>query len=500
MGPPPPIPGLRYWSDSNTWEGSADALEAAGWEYQDNSVRMDLPLPDGATWRQYQTDGVLRVLTILRKHGGAILADDMGLGKTPQGAAIIKMLGGSALVVCPAGVRHQWDAWSEALTVVDKGQRCAVLGPISDKQFTKEWEDWKSGKATCAAVSYNLMDKALKQRIPRTIVFDEPHNYLQGRANTYVKTLWRFTKAIPYKLSLTGTPYLSKPSGLWQQLNILLGLTFGRAKEFDIRYCNGHQGEWGWDNGGATHTDELSKRLRHYMVRRMKADVATELPKVTRTVRWVDADTKATAALANAQHSITGLRGAVRSTLDGKGHDLRYIVTQADRAGRATVTFTWLRETAHEIHKGLVDAGFNAVCVTGEDTAAERANMIAAAYTSRAHVVTTYGASGQGLDGLQRWISDSIFHAIDPVPAILLQAGARLDRIGQTLPVTETYLAMRDSVDEITVDSVINRLDTWQSVMGKDKSSAAVRAAMVRGGMDPNADDVLDAIFKEMTK
>lgn len=491
---PPPIPGLRYWADSGTADGPVCAMSAAGLYAGKRYTKPSTMVPpEHVDWRKYQREGIEQIVSILMQHKGAILADDTGLGKTPQGAAVASMLGKSTLIVSPAGVRHQWREWMMRMT---EGDMCAVLGPPSDGNFDDDWAAWKDKRALSACVSYQLMEQALKARIPGTLLLDEPHSFLQGRANTYVKPLWKYGGAIQYKLALTATPYLSRPAGLWQLLNILLGYAFGKAREFDIRYCNGHQGQWGFDRSGATNIEELSHRLSFYMVRRMKAEVAKDLPKVTRTVRWIDADAKATAALAMAPHTIAGLRGAIKPTLKGKLGAVHELMR--DAPGPTTI-FTWMKEDAYAIAEDMAEQ-YDIRAITGDEPPHVRATMVESARAAGAHVVTTYGASGQGLDGLQKWIANVIYHAIDPVPAVTLQASGRHDRIGQTMPVTETFLAMRDSVDELTVDKVITKLDVWQSVMGKDASSAGVRNALVRGGLDVNDDAVLDAIFKEMSK
>lgn len=496
---PPPIPGLKYWADSKTADGPVCALQAAGLTGGPTQYAPVPHLPQHVKWRPYQEAGISTIYGMLKQFTGAILGDDMGLGKTPQGAAVAAMLRKRTLVVCPAAVRHQWQKWMYTMHEGNDNYCCAILGPPSEKLFQPEWGFYRSKDARDAVVSYNLMEQAFKCQLPELVIFDEPHNYLQGRANKYVKVWWKYGGAVQYKLALTGTPYLSRPAGLWQLLNVILGMRFGKAREFDIRYCNGNLGQWGWDSRGVTNAVELKTRLSHYMVRRMKADVAKDLPKVTRTVRWCEADPKATAALAMADHTISGMRGAVRSTLHGKDGELLNLMDEAENADQPTVVFTWLREDAQRLGALLNTKGYPTIVITGDDTAAKRASLIDVARIDCTNVVATYGAAGQGLDGLQRWCSNTIYHAIDPVPAILLQASGRLDRIGQTMPVTETFLAMRESVDELTVDKVVNRLDVWTQVLGSDKSSTEMRNALVRGGLNPDDDAVLNAIFKEMT-
>jgi SWI/SNF-related matrix-associated actin-dependent regulator 1 of chromatin subfamily A len=418
----------------------------------------------------------------------------MGLGKTPQASVVGESLRGDGrvLVVCPAGVRHQWVKWAKAVC----GETVINLGPPKTKQFSLEWEAWALGQRGWGVVSYNKMGDALDlaKPKPRVMIFDEYHNYLQGRANTYVKKLWKVGALIPYKLFLSGSPYLAKPAGLWQPLNLGLGLRFGKGHEFDVRYCNGHEGPWGWVNNGATNIEELAQRLRHYMVRRTKQEVKEQLPAVTRVVRWVEGTTAARGAMASIDYSASGMRKALEPTLADK---VKEVVTVADEADAPTVTFCWRRSDAEMVGMAMDKANLPAMVIHGENDASTRAAMVEKARSMQCHVVTTYGASATGLDGLQHFIAHAIFHAIDPVVATLLQAIARLDRIGQSLPVTATFIAMRDSVDEITVDKVVERLDVYQSVLGKCASSEELKSTLK--SMNIADEKILDAIFAEMT-
>src|SRR5258706_11869770 len=81
----------------------------------------------------------------------------------------------------------------------------------------------------------------------------------------------------------------------------LFGSSVGSAWDFDVAYSGGTLNEHGGlDNKGATRTRELKFRVQFHQLRRLKKDVAVELPAFTRTVRWGDADMKASAPMKNA--------------------------------------------------------------------------------------------------------------------------------------------------------------------------------------------------------
>ncbi len=491
---PPPIPGLRFRQTDmkgGDASGAIDVLSICGVPVPPR-IPASNNLPSTVELYPFQREGVNRLVDILKQHGGALLADDMGLGKTRQGAVVSHVLSETpTLIVCPAGVRHQWEA---AIKSINPNFAFANLGPQSKKEYKTEWEKWDKTQTPYAAVSYNLMGKALDAKRPTTLILDEPHNFLQSRGSTYNKAIWKHLALIRYRLALTGTPYLAKPAGLWSILYILLGMRFGRARDFDIRYCNGHQGKWGWINDGASNPGELKQRLDHYTVRRMKSEVLKEMPAVTRTTRWVDGTTKATAALLNMEHSLNGKLKAQESTLMEKMDEVVSVVSECNSP---SVVFTWMKEHANEIGQRLAKAKIPNIVIHGDWEAGERARMVQQAITNKLTVVTTYGASSTGLDGLQHLSSNWVAHSINPVPAITLQAIDRLNRIGQKEPITATFVAMRNSIDELIVDKVINRLDIFGQILGRDKSATSLQDALRTHGLDQEKE--LDDIFASLT-
>lgn len=496
------IPGLSAFQiNKNQWEcvGDVSALEAAGCDLSmiKSSIILRRPCPTykGIDLYKFQQDGVSMCSAIIRRHGYCILGDEMGLGKTVQAAVIGEHLrdGDRALVVCPANVRHQWANWAAK---VDPHSTPCNLGPVAE--FKNHWANWATQDKmySWAMTSYAMMERAIEVHRPRVLILDEPHNYMVGRANKYVKCMWKHGAMIQYKMALTGSPYLSEPKGLWQVLNVGLGTRFGRAEEFDFWYCNAMVNQYGGrevKGANREHVDELAHRLKHYMVRREKAQVADQLPKVTYTIRWVDGTRAATSALAQAQHTTDGLRRAMEPTLREK---VKPIVTYIQELMKPAVVFCWRRTDCEMVAAALEKAGEPSMVIHGEFAPAARAAMVAHATKTRQHVVTTYGASGTGFDGLQHLSSNFVAHAIEPAVAILLQAIARLDRIGQTEPVTAALFAMHDSVDELLVDKAYERIEDYRRIFGSEKPSEALRKAF---GPQLDNDAILKAIFDDIT-
>jgi SWI/SNF-related matrix-associated actin-dependent regulator 1 of chromatin subfamily A len=435
--------------------------------------------------RDYQTAGVGRLAATLRLAGGVLLADDMGLGKTVQTIATWNTLKRPVplLVIAPASVRRTWlkefSKWAaDAQVVVVESGKDAKAVPSSAK---------------IVITSYELAKKLGTQFTPHMIVMDEAH-LLRGRTAERSNHLYELAKLATFRLALTGTPMWSRPRDFWMLLKILFGYRFGTADEFDAAYCGLYINEYGGkENKGATRLDELRMRLNYVMLRRLKEEVSSELPPLTRQMRWVPATKEAKLAVQAAALKQMPFTKALETTLNAK---MDIAIEAAQEAGKFLL-FTWQKQHAEHMHEKLTKLGHNVELLDGDWTPAERQVILDRARKTGASVVATLGSSAAGVDGLQEIADTCIFHALSYVPIEMAQAEARLHRIGQKNPVTVVYLAMEDSADQYVVDVVINKLDQWRASMGNDSTASMVDT--VAQGNDFNAEAAaLSAIYDAM--
>ncbi len=262
-------------------------------------------MPNGKPLRPFQATAV----AYARKQRRVLIADDMGLGKTLEAIATIETEKAyPALIVPPASLKLNWVAEFEKWGV---RRRIEVLD-------TKK--DVPSGKADVYVVNYDLLEietpkcsdgkkhkyKAgaclkcfepkqqkkrgapdklvglavlLQQLRLQAIAFDEGH-YLKEPTSLRSRAAKLLAAGVSLRLILTGTPIKNRPVELAHQLDVLGRLgEFGGFMAFAKRYCNAHQGSFGWDFKGASNLEELHQRLRETCyVRRTKAEVLPELP------------------------------------------------------------------------------------------------------------------------------------------------------------------------------------------------------------------------------
>ncbi len=219
--------------------------------------------------RPYQRDGLDFLAFVAGLGMGAILADDMGLGKTVQALAWIEWLrecdpkGGPVLVVCPASVVHNWQREAERFTptlrvlALTRGEERHALGrevPHHDVVIT----------------TYALLRRDLERwrSLPlRAAILDEAQNIKNPNAAVSRAVLELNAK---HRLALTGTPIENRALDLWSIMQFVNPGYLGRRAPFAARY----------DRPDAPSYSRrlLAARLRPVLVRRLKEQVAPELP------------------------------------------------------------------------------------------------------------------------------------------------------------------------------------------------------------------------------
>lgn len=249
----------------------------------DFSSTGSLELPDdlrpGISVRDYQHHGY-EWLAFLKRYGlPGILADEMGLGKTLQTLLTITHVRQQhgrcpSLVVCPAGLVEKWadeaeNFLSEFLVLTHSGDNrndaLRVQGPHVDLVVT----------------SYETMvrDAQDLRRIPwRFLILDEAQ-----RIKTPDTPGAKVVRTIPAeaRFAITGLPVENKLQDLWSVFDFLApGLLFSKS-EFEKRIKDPIE-----TRGDKNARDLLRRKTRPFVLRRLKTEVAKELPdKIEKTIR-----------------------------------------------------------------------------------------------------------------------------------------------------------------------------------------------------------------------
>ncbi|XFC37572.1 SNF2-related protein [Stenotrophomonas indicatrix] len=233
-----------------------------------------------ATLRPYQLEGLAWLQYLRQQQLGGVLADDMGLGKTLQTLAHVLMekeagrLQRPALVVMPTSLLHNWQ--SEATRFAPDLRVLALHGAGREALFAQIPEH------DLVLTTYPLLwrdEQALQANTYHLLILDEAQQVKnpKSRAAITLRTLHA-----DHRLCLTGTPLENHLGELWTQFDFLLPGLLGSEKQFNQHWR--YPIERGSDQQRAK---LLAKRVRPFMLRRRKDQVATELPPktiITRTV------------------------------------------------------------------------------------------------------------------------------------------------------------------------------------------------------------------------
>ena len=266
------------------------------------------PRDFGAQLRPYQLHG-LAWLQYLREHQlGGILADDMGLGKTAQTLAhlLVEQQAGRlgfgpgrkpALVVLPTSLIFNWK------------REAAQFAPQL-KMLSLHGQDRKTRFDEIAEHDVILTTYPLLWRDTEHLIAHEYHSLILDEAQVVKNAASRASATVrkiksDHRLCLTGTPLENHLGELWSQFDFLLPGFLGESKHFAREWRTPIE-----KRGDNLRREVLARRIKPFILRRKKEDVAKELPPKSIIIRTVE--------LEGTQRD---LYETVRATMDKKVRD-----------------------------------------------------------------------------------------------------------------------------------------------------------------------------------
>ncbi|TNE87099.1 MAG: DEAD/DEAH box helicase [Deltaproteobacteria bacterium] len=437
-----------------------------------------------ADLRHYQATGVgwLRFLRKVELNG--VLADDMGLGKTLQALAAILDAGGRSLVVAPTSVLSNWkreaNRFAPGLKVCVYHGPQRVLDPDADLVLT----------------SYTLMRMDLADLVKTEwsyAVLDEAQAIKNPQSQTARAACKLRAK---HRLCLSGTPVENRLEELWSLFHFLIPGFLGSLATFRERFARPIE------NGDLQSAASLRRRIRPYVLRRLKSQVATELPPLTEMVVECEMSAeqrKVYEAVRLAQ------RAKVQEVLaDGKVRQgqalavlealLRMRQAACDPAllpgeagqGAPSAKLDRLEELLVELvvddHKALVFSQWTSMLdrvevrlrelgiawVRLDGSTRDRKAVIDAFQDPKGPPVFLLSLKAGGT-GLNLTAADYVVH-LDPWwnPAVEQQATDRAHRIGQDKPVVSLKLVAEGTVEERILALQEAKRDVAEAALGAD--------------------------------
>jgi SNF2 family DNA or RNA helicase len=424
---------------------------------EDFSGLPPAPIPETlrSRLRDYQKQGVDWLHFLKRAGLGALLADDMGLGKTIQALAVVE---GRSLVAAPTSVLRNWI--SEAtrfrpdLRVLFYHGRDRELDPGADLTVTSH-ALLRLDRDLLASISWD------------TVVLDE------GQAIRNPDTdLARAAYALSagFRVSLTGTPIENRLIDLWSQLHFLNPGLLGSLLSFEERYIRPIQ------RGEVEPLSRLRERIHPFFLRRLKREVAPELPPRTESTLVAELssserDLYDALRLAARKDVVEKLQkgGTVLAALEAllrlrqaACHPALVPGREATTSSKTELLLSTLETAAADEHKSLVFSQWTSMLDLLEPKLRERGLVFArldGSTIDRAGVVDRFQRDPEvsvflvslkaGGVGLNLTAADHVF-LFDPWwnPAVEEQAFDRAHRIGQEKPVFVYRLVAADTVEE----------------------------------------------------
>jgi len=453
-----------------------------------------------ASLRPYQQQGLDWLQALHGAGFGGVLADDMGLGKTVQALAHIttlkaaKALEGPVLIVCPTSVLPNWQA---ELAKFAPELSCLLWHGATRKTLAPE-----IGSHDVILTSYPLLVRdieSLKGQVLSLAIFDEAQMLKNPRTAGFRAA--KQLKAVQ-TIAMTGTPVENQLTDAWSLMELVTPGLLGTLDQFNRSIAKPISRDS--DEGAKA---MLARRLRPFMLRRTKDQVANDLPPKTEIPEWID--------LGSGQHALyESMRllmqkkvrdeiarvGLMRShvifldallklrqiccdprLLAGQGDTpassaklsrLMEMLPELIAEGRRLILFSQFTSMLDLIKPVLRDAGIAFTEIRGDTK--DRQAPVAAFQAGKVPVILVSLKAGG--TGLNLTAADTVI-LYDPWwnPAVEAQAIDRAHRIGQTKPVFVHRLIARGTIEEKILSLQDKKRTLAATLWGEGEGTAPAR-------------------------
>lgn len=478
------------------WQGGERLRAFAKRLRESTHIQVTAPAGLDATLREYQLEGLNWMQTLRELEVGGILGDDMGLGKTLQTLAHLlceKQAGrleSPALAIMPTSLIPNW--LDEAARFTPQLKVLALHGSNRQKDFASLAE------YDLVLTTYALLPRDLEVLQPQVwslLILDEAQN-IKNPASKAAQAARQLEAG--QRLCLSGTPLENHLGELWSLFHFLLPGWLGDSKTFNRNYRTPIE-----KHGNSERMQQLTARIKPFLLRRKKEQVARELPPKTEIVHWVD--------LSDTQRDVyetvrVAMDKKVRDEINRHGVgrsqiiileallklrqvccDLRLVKTASTAkaarpgAGKLGSLMEMLEELLGEGRRILLFSQFTSMLALIEQELRQRNldySILTGETTDRRTPVKDF-QSGKtplflislkaGGTGLNLTAADTVIH-YDPWwnPAVENQATDRAYRIGQDKPVFVYKLIARGTVEE--------------KIQALQQEKAALAAGVLEGG------------------
>ena len=457
------------------WQNAA-AIEAYVDRFRGEPTILPVSVPQGftASLRPYQQHGV-DWLQHLRANGmSGFLADDMGLGKTAQTIAHILVeksagrLDRPALIIVPTSLVSNW---TSELSKFAPELRVIILHGLDRHERRNQLDGYHVVITTYTVLARDIAEM---MEIPwHVVVLDEAQAIKSPDAKATRAVCQLNTR---HRICLSGTPIENNLEELWSQFAFLMPGLLGDRRSFAKRFRTPIE-----KKADPLRRLQLIKRIKPFILRRTKSEVATELPPkhtILRRITLAPAQRELYETIRAtlhdrvreqiAIHSLAQSRIVVLDALlklrqaccdprlvklpsarsvesSSKLDDLLEMMTEMLAEGRRILLFSQFTSMLDLIKPRLVEANIAFTELRGNTR--DRAEPVRVFESGEVPLfLISLKAGGRGLNLTS---ADTVIH-YDPWwnPAVEDQASDRAHRIGQTKSVFVYKMIAADTVEE----------------------------------------------------
>lgn len=458
----------KFWSCPVTFE-AVEQLKEWGFEIGEiltkkledkkvnvKDVETDTEIPGlKGTLYPFQKQGVA---FIEKRNGRALIGDEMGLGKTVQVLAWLQLRKDirPVIIVTPANAKLVW--------------RNHIRDWMSDYGKVEVLNGTKAENinADIVIINYDILPHwldELKKMEPKCVVADECHYFKNNKAQR-TKAIKKLVSNVPHFIPVSGTFITNRPAEGFNAINLVEPTLFNSFFKYAMKYCNARHNGFGWDFTGASNTQELHNILTNtMMIRRLKADVLTELPDKIRAFVPLEITTKDEYQKAEAQFIewLKENKGEMTAARAEKAETLVKIesLKQLCIRGKIKQAIQWIRDfldsdgklVVFAIHKETITALMNefknvAVKIDGSTPQDKRTEVAKQFQTDEKTRLFIGNVQAAGIAITLTAASSVAFVELPWTPGELTQAEDRCHRIGQKNAVNVYYLISENTIEE----------------------------------------------------
>ncbi|MEX2591654.1 MAG: DEAD/DEAH box helicase [Anditalea sp.] len=243
-----------------------------------NIDAYELPETFNGTLRPYQKAGYDWLRFLNEYNFGGCLADDMGLGKTVQALALLahekkSTKGATSLLVMPTSLIYNWELEARKFT-----PNLKIL-VYTGSQRIKDSSRFNAYDLVLTSYGITRLDVDILKKFHFNYIILDESQAIKNPGSIIAKAVNNLS--CRNKLILTGTPVENGTMDLWSQMNFVNAGLLGSQGIFKKQFLQPIEKKNDMDKAAKLHA-----MIKPFILRRLKTQVATDLPEKVVQVKY----------------------------------------------------------------------------------------------------------------------------------------------------------------------------------------------------------------------